>query len=104
MYLIMGKVNLMILFYSQVCQVGVMRRGWGEERRNNQQQAEWIVAWLRENGPATIRQIVGALNESRREVKAHIIQRALIKSPFICKIGETNVDGEIHSLWGFSSE
>ena len=104
MYLIMGKVNLMILFYSQVCQVGVMRRGWGEERRNNQQQAEWIVAWLRENGPATIRQIVGALNESRREVKAHIIQRALIKSPFICKIGEINVDGEIHSLWGFSSE
>ena len=38
-----------------------MRRRWSEERRNNQQQAEWIVAWLRENGPATIRQIVGCL-------------------------------------------
>ena len=81
-----------------------MRRRWSEERRNNQQQAEWIVAWLRENGPATIRQIVGALNDTGREVKAHIIQRALIKSPFVAKAGETNVDGEIHSLWVFSTD
>jgi len=81
-----------------------MRRRWSEERRNNQQQAEWIVAWLRENGPATIRQIVGALNEARREVRAHIIQRALIKSPFVTKAGETSIDGEIHALWAFSSD
>ena len=81
-----------------------MRRRWTEERRSNQQQAEWIVAWLRENGPATIRQIVGALNDAGREVKAHIIQRALIKSPFVAKAGETNVDGEIHSLWVFSTD
>ena len=81
-----------------------MRRRWSEERRSNQQQAEWIVAWLRENGPATIRQIVGALNDAGREVKAHIIQRALIKSPFVAKAGETNIDGEIHSLWVFSTD
>ena len=81
-----------------------MRRRWSEERRNNQQQAEWIVAWLRENSPATIRQIVGALNDAGREVKAHIIQRALIKSPFVAKAGETNIDGEIHSLWVFSTD
>ena len=81
-----------------------MRRRWSEERRNNQQQAEWIVAWLRENGPATIRQIVDALNEAGREVKAHIIQRALIKSPFVTKAGETSIDGEIHALWAFSSD
>ena len=81
-----------------------MRRRWSEERRNNQLQAEWIVAWLRENGPATIRQIVGALNEAGREVKAHIIQRALLKSPFVSKAGEASVDGEIHSLWVFSTE
>jgi len=81
-----------------------MRRRWTEERRSNQQQAEWIVAWLRENGPATIRQIVGALNDAGREVKAHIIQRALIKSPFVAKAGETNIDGEIHSLWIFSTD
>ena len=80
-----------------------MRRRWSE-RRSNQQQAEWIVAWLRENGPATIRQIVGALNDAGREVKAHIIQRALIKSPFVAKAGETNIDGEIHSLWIFSTD
>ena len=81
-----------------------MRRRWSEERRSNQQQAEWIVAWLRENGPATIRQIVGALNDAGREVKAHIIQRALIKSPFVTKAGETNIDGEIHALWAFSGD
>ena len=81
-----------------------MRRRGIEERRNNRQQAEWIVAWLRDNGPATIRQIVGALNEAGREVKAHIIQRALLKSPFVAKSGETSVDGEIHSLWIFSTD
>ena len=81
-----------------------MRRRWSEERRYNQQQAEWIVTWLRENGPATIRQIVNALNDAGREVKAHIIQRALLKSPFLAKAGEANLDGEIHSLWVFSTD
>ena len=79
-----------------------MRRRWTEERRQNQQQAEWIVAWLRENGPATIRQIVEALTDAGRAVKAHIIQRALIKSPFVIKSGEINIDGDIHSVWAFS--
>ena len=79
-----------------------MRRRWSEERRNNQQQAEWIVAWLRKNGPATMREIVAALTVADREVKAHIIQRALIKSPFVSKSGEKIIDGEIHSLWSFS--
>ena len=79
-----------------------MRRRWSDERRSNQQQADWIVAWLRDNGPATIRQIVQALNEAGREVKAHIIQRALIKSQFVIKSGEINVGGETQSLWDFS--
>lgn len=79
-----------------------MRRRWSDERRSNQQQADWIVAWLRDNGPATIRQIVQALNESGREVKAHIIQRALIKSQFVIKSGEINVGDETQSLWDFS--
>ena len=79
-----------------------MRRRWSDERRSNQQQADWIVAWLRDNGPATIRQIVQVLNEAGREVKAHIIQRALIKSQFVIKSGEINVGGETQSLWDFS--
>ena len=79
-----------------------MRRRWSDERRSNQQQADWIVAWLRDNGPATIRQIVQALNEAGRDVKAHIIQRALIKSQFVIKSGEINVGGETQSLWDFS--
>lgn len=79
-----------------------MRRRWSDERRSNQQQADWIVAWLRDNGPATIRQIVQALNEAGRDVKAHIIQRALIKSQFIIKTGEINIGNETQSLWDFS--
>jgi len=81
-----------------------MGRRWSEERRRNHQQAEWIVAWLRDNGPASIRQIVTALNGAGRDVKAHIIQRALLKSPFVSKAGEACVDGEIHSLWVFSTD
>lgn len=79
-----------------------MRRRWSDERRSNQQQADWIVAWLRDNGPATIRQIVQALNEAGRDVKAHIIQRALIKSQFVIKTGEINIGTETQSLWDFS--
>ena len=79
-----------------------MRRRWSDERRSNQQQADWIVAWLRDNGPATIRQIVQALNEAGRDVKDHIIQRALIKSQFIIKTGEINIGNETQSLWDFS--
>ena len=79
-----------------------MRRRWSEERRNNQQQAEWIVAWLRMNGPATIREIVAALTIADREVKAHIIQRALIKSPFVSKSGEKIIDGEKYTRCGRS--
>lgn len=79
-----------------------MRRRWSDERRSNQQQADWIVAWLRDNGPATIRQIVQALNEAGRDVKAHIIQRALIKSQFVIKTGEINIGNETQSLWDFS--
>lgn len=79
-----------------------MRRRWSDERRSNQQQADWIVAWLRDNGPSTIRQIVQALNEAGRDVKAHIIQRALIKSQFVIKTGEINIGNETQSLWDFS--
>lgn len=79
-----------------------MRRRWSDERRSNQQQADWIVAWLRDNGPSTIRQIVQALNEAGRDVKAHIIQRALIKSQFVIKTGEINIGNETQSLWEFS--
>ena len=48
--------------------------------------------------------IVAALNEAGREVKAHIIQRALLKSPFVARAGEANLDGETHSLWVFSTD
>lgn len=78
-----------------------MRRRWTEERRQNRIEANWIVAWLRDNGPATIREIVTALEGEGRDVKAHVIRRALQKSQFIEKTGEIEIEGEIHSQYDF---
>ena len=80
-----------------------MRRRWTEERRQNRIQADWIVGWLRDNSPATIREIVSALETAGRDVKAHIIRRALQKSQFIEKTGEIEVEGEVHSQYSFTS-
>ena len=78
-----------------------MGRRWTEERRQNRIEADWIVAWLRDNGPATIREIVAALEAAGRDVKAHIIRRALQKSQFIEKTGEIEIEEEIHSQYEF---
>ena len=78
-----------------------MRRRWTEERRQNRIQADWIVGWLRDNSPATIREIVSALETAGRDVKAHIIRRALQKSQFIEKTGEVEIEGEVHSQYSF---
>ena len=80
-----------------------MRRRWTEERRQNRIQADWIVGWLRDNSPATIRDIVSALETAGRDVKAHIIRRALQKSQFIEKTGEIEIEGEVHSQYSFTS-
>ena len=81
-----------------------MRRRWTEERRQNRIEADWIVAWLRDNGPATIREIVQALEAAGRDVKAHVIRRALQKSQFIEKTGENEIDGEVHSQYEFTND
>jgi len=81
-----------------------MRRRWTEERRQNRIEADWIVAWLRDNGPATIREIVQALEAAGRDVKAHVIRRALQKSQFIEKTGEIEIDGEVHSQYEFTND
>ena len=78
-----------------------MRRRWTEERRQNRIEADWIVAWLRDNGPATIREIVAALEDAGRDVKAHVIRKALQKSQFVEKTGEIEIEGDVHSQYGF---
>ena len=79
----------------------IMRRRWSEERRKSHQEAEWIVAWLRDNGPASIREIVVALNSAGRGVKAHVIRRALLKSPFVIKSGEVISEGDWYDFFKF---
>lgn len=78
-----------------------MTRVFNRDRRRSLQDADWLVGWVRDHGPATIREIVAAMKEENRDIKAHIIKRALTKSQFVFKSDEINVDGERHSLYKF---
>ena len=78
-----------------------MTRVFNRDRRRNLQDADWLVGWVRDHGPATIREIVAAMKEENRDIKAHTIKRALTKSQFVFKSDEINVDGERHSLYKF---
>ena len=78
-----------------------MTRVFNRDRRRSLQDADWLVGWVRDHGPATIREIVAAMKEENRDIKAHIIKRTLTKSQFVFKSDEINVDGERHSLYKF---
>ena len=79
---------------------------WSEERKANREQAEWIVGWLRKNGPATTPEIIEALEAEGRAVRAHILQRALRKSPFVHRIGSAEgVRGTVSRwAWGLDED
>lgn len=72
---------------------------WSDERNATREQAEWIVRWLRENGPATTPQIIAALEQEGRDVRAHILQRALRRSPFIHQEGRQQGERGSVSVW-----
>jgi len=75
---------------------------WSGERKANREQADWIVAWLRQHGPATTPAIIAALEAEGRDVRAHVLQRALRRSPFVHCIGkEDGARGPV-SRWMFS--
>ena len=78
-----------------------MTRVVNRDRRRSLQDADWIVGWIRDHGPATIREIIAAMKEANRDIKAHTIKRALTKSQFVFKSDEIMVDGERHSLYKF---
>ena len=80
-----------------------MRKRWTKERRQNRVEAEWIVSWLRDNSPATIREIVENLKINGKDVKAHVIRRALLKSQFVEMSGSKIIAGERHTLWSFNT-
>jgi hypothetical protein len=40
---------------------------WSDERKANREQADWIVGWLRINGPATTSEIIQALEAEGRQ-------------------------------------
>ena len=77
---------------------------WSEERNAHREQANWIVGWLRLNGPASTIEIITALAREGREVRAHILQRALRKSPFIHQKGRTEGEKGKVSIWEWRVE
>lgn len=78
-----------------------MRKRWTEERRLQREHADWIVGYLRIHGPQTTREIIQALEREGRPVQAHILSRALRKSPFVTCVEKRIVDGQQQSVWAF---
>ena len=78
-----------------------MRKRWTEERRLQRQHTDWIVGYLRIHGPLTTREIIQALEQEGRPVQAHILSRALRKSPFVACVEKRIVDGQQQSVWAF---
>jgi hypothetical protein len=78
-----------------------MRKRWTEERRMQREHADWIVGYLRVHGPMTTRSSIEALSFEGRPVQAHILSRALRKSPFVTCIDKIVVDGQQQSVWAF---
>jgi hypothetical protein len=79
-----------------------MRRRWTEEKRLQRQQADWIVGYIRRNGPLTTRELIEAMNSEGKTVEAHILNRALRRSPFITSQLES-IDGEDFFMWRFEA-
>ena len=77
---------------------------WSEERKANREQAEWVVGWLRKNGPATTPEIIQAMEAEGRDVHAHILQRALRKSPFVHRVGSEEGERGPVSRWAWGLE
>ena len=78
-----------------------MRKRWTEERRLQREHADWIVGYLRIHGPQTTREIIQALEQEGRPVQAHILSRALRKSPFVTCVERRIIDGQQQSVWAF---
>ena len=77
---------------------------WSDERKANREQADWIVGWLRTNGPATTPEIIQAMEAEGRQVRAHILQRALRKSPFVQRLGSVEGERGTVSRWASGIE
>ena len=78
------------------------RRRWTPERQRTLKEADWIVGWLRVNGPSTTRALAQAMEHEGIELRAHVLNKALRKSPFIVHAGYEVVEGASLSVWKWS--
>ena len=79
----------------------MVRKRWTPERQRTLKEADWIVGWLRINGPANTREIAQAMQNAGFELRAHVLSKALRKSPFIVQSSQQRIDGVSLSVWKF---
>ena len=60
-----------------------MRRKWTQDRVQSMKEAQKIIGWIKESNSLSTREIITRLKKEKMEIQAHVLNRALVKSPFI---------------------
>tara|TARA_B100001769_G_C22008075_1_gene541762 strand:- start:328 stop:540 length:213 start_codon:yes stop_codon:yes gene_type:complete len=66
--------------------------------------AQKIIGWIKENNSLSTREIITRLKKENMDIQAHILNRALVKSPFIRVKEKKEVNGKSVTIWEFFSE
>ncbi len=81
-----------------------MRRRWTQGRVQSMKDAQKIIGWIKENNSLSTREIITRLKKENMDIQAHILNRALVKSPFIRVKEKKEVNGKSVTIWEFFSE
>ncbi|MAT85656.1 MAG: hypothetical protein CMA25_01705 [Euryarchaeota archaeon] len=81
-----------------------MRRRWTQGRVQSMKDAQKIIGWIKENNSLSTREIITRLKKENMDIQAHVLNRALVKSPFIRVKEKKEVNGKSVTIWEFFSE
>jgi len=81
-----------------------MRGRWTQGRVQSMKDAQKIIGWIKENNSLSTREIITRLKKENMDIQAHILNRALVKSPFIRVKEKKEVNGKSVTIWEFFSE
>ncbi|MGB1818267.1 MAG: hypothetical protein ACPHK2_01470 [Candidatus Poseidoniaceae archaeon] len=81
-----------------------MGRKWTQDRVQSMKEAQKIIGWIKESNSLSTREIITRLKKEKMEIQAHVLKRALVKSPFIRIKEKKEVEGNIVTIWEFFSE
>ena len=81
-----------------------MRGRWTQGRVQSMKDAQKIIGWIKENNSLSTREIITRLKKENMDIQAHVLNRALVKSPFIRVKEKKEVNGKSVTIWEFFSE